>query len=298
MIHGQRKNPNAANKKIYRKLKYGQTEIGRAKTQERKMVIITLLSDFGLSDGYVASMKGVILSISPQTKIIDISHSIGRHDIVTAAFTLASVVDYFPDGTIHLAVVDPEVGTDRRGIIIVSHNSYFVGPDNGVLVPAALRKGIVEVRNISNDSIVRRRVSMTFHGRDIFAPAAAYMATGIEPQEIGSRIEDYVELRIPTPIIKDGVIRGQIIHEDRFGNLITNIDREDLKKINVKNLITVELEGERMTLNLQPSYGYAEKGVLLATIGGNGLLEISVNRGDAAERTGARKGAKISISVA
>jgi len=259
------------------------------------MTVITILSDFGLSDGYVASMKGVILSITPETKIVDISHLIERHDIVAGAFTLASVVDYFPEGTIHVAVVDPGVGTERRGIVIASRRCYFVGPDNGLLVPAALKIGILEVRSISEGKMRLGRISETFHGKDVFAPVAAYLAAGREFREIGPRIEDFVRLQLPKPTIKNGVIVGQIIHRDRFGNLITNIEEENLREIEAGKRIMVELKGRKREIKIQPSYGYGGKGELLATIGGTGFLEISVNQGDASEHTGAGKGSEIRI---
>ncbi len=261
------------------------------------MTIITILSDFGLSDGYVASMKGVILSIFPEVRIVDISHSVERHDIIAGAFLLASVVDYFPKDTVHLAVVDPGVGTERRGIVISSQNCIFVGPDNGLLVPAAQKKGIVEVRSISNKDMILRKLSRTFHGRDIFAPVAAYLAAGEEIEEVGPKIYDYIWLQLPESTVKDGAIKGQIIYRDGFGNLITNILAETLQEINVKESIMVEIRDRKITIKLRPSYGFGEPGELLAIIGGTGLLEISVNQGDASGYTGAEKGTKIRITA-
>ena len=261
------------------------------------MTTITILSDFGLSDGYVASMKGVILSIFPEVRIVDISHLVERHDIITGAFILASVVDYFPKDTVHLAVIDPGVGTQRRGIIITSQNCIFVGPDNGVLVPAAQKKGIVEVRSISNEEMILDHLSRTFHGRDIFAPVAAYLAAGEDTEEVGPKIDDYTWLQLPESTVKDGVIKGQIIHRDGFGNLITNILGETLQEINVKESVLVKIRDRKMSIKLRPSYGFGEPGELLATVGGTGLLEISVNQGDASRYTGASKGTKIRISA-
>jgi len=261
-----------------------------------KLGVITLLSDFGLSDGYVASMKGVILSISPRTRIVDISHLIDRHDIANGAFTLASVVEYFPDGTIHLAVVDPGVGTERRGIVIASRRGYFVGPDNGLLIPAAQETGILQVREVSEDGVGLDKISRTFQGRDVFAPVAAYLATGGDFKKIGPKVEDVVTLQLPKPTVEDKVIIGQIIHQDSFGNLITNIETETLREINVKDIIMVELQEEKWTIRIRPSYGHGEEGEMLATVGGTGFLEISVNQGDASKYTGAGKGEKIRIS--
>ncbi len=261
-----------------------------------KPKVITMLSDFGLSDSYVASMKGVILSVSPQVQIVDISHLVKRHDIIAGAFTLASVVDYFPDRTIHLAVVDPGVGTERRGIAIISSTGYFVGPDNGLLVPAALKTEMLEVRSISEDSMALDRVSRTFHGRDVFAPVAAYLAIGGEFEKIGPRVEDFVRLQLPKPTIEDGSIMGQIIHQDSFGNLITNIGMKTLKEIDAKDTIMIEARDKKWMINVRPTYGHGKQGELLATVGGTGLMEISVNQGDASEHTGAGRGDKIRVS--
>jgi S-adenosylmethionine hydrolase len=261
------------------------------------MTVITILSDFGLSDGYVASMKGVILSIFPEVRIVDISHSIERHDIVAGAFILASVVHYFPKDTVHLAVIDPGVGTQRRGIVITSKNCMFVGPDNGVLVPSANRKGIINVRSISNKEMVLEHPSDTFHGRDIFAPVAAYLASGKEVGAVGPEIDEYIRLQLPESTVRDRVIEGQIIHIDRFGNLITNILKETLQEINVGESIVVEIRDRKSPIKIRSSYGYGEPGELLATVGGTGFLEISVNQGDASRYTGGRKGTKIRISA-
>jgi hypothetical protein len=261
------------------------------------MTIITMLSDFGLSDGYVASMKGVILSSSPEIRIIDISHLIEKYDIISGAFTLASVVDYFPKGTIHLAVVDPGVGTGRRSIAISSSRCTFVGPDNGLLIPAALRTGILEVRSISEEKIEVGKASRTFHGRDIFAPVAAYLARQGTFGDIGPQIEDFIKLRLPKPTITQGMIIGQIIHRDSFGNLITNIEAEALGEINASSQVLIEFNERKMAIKIRPSYGYGEPGELLATVGGTGFLEISVNQGDASKHIGSGKGNEIRISA-
>lgn len=261
------------------------------------MTIITMLSDFGLSDSYAASMKGVILSISPESRIVDISHLIEKYDIIAGAFTLASVVDYLPKGTVHMAVVDPGVGTRRRGIAISSSKCYFVGPDNGLLIPAALRMGILEVRSISEEKIGVGKVSGTFHGRDIFAPVAAHLAREGKFRDIGPRIEDFIRLQLPKPIITQHTIMGQIIHQDSFGNLITNIETEALRKINTGSQIAIEFNDRKMMIKIRPSYGHGEPGELLATVGGTGFLEISVNQGDASKHTGAGKGTEIRVSA-
>jgi len=261
------------------------------------MTIITMLSDFGLSDSYVASMKGVILSISPGSRIVDISHLIDKYDIAAGAFTLASVVDYFPKGTVHLAVVDPGVGTDRRGIAISSPKCYFVGPDNGLLIPAAVKVGIFDVRKIAEEKIEAGKVSRTFHGRDIFAPAAAYLAREGRFADIGPRIKDFMRLQIPKPTITKGVIIGQIIHRDSFGNLITNIEAEAVREIKASSQVVIVLNDRKMAVRIRPSYGYGERGELLATVGGTGFLEISVNQGDASKHTGAVKGTEIRVSA-
>jgi len=257
--------------------------------------IISLLSDFGLRDPYVAEMKAVILSICPNVPIIDISHEIEKFNIRMGAFVLAQAAQYFPEGTIHLAVVDPGVGTARRPIIIEAERSLYVGPDNGLLILAAQNEGIRHVYEIKNQRYALKTVSRTFHGRDIFSPAAAYLAKGEDPSKFGPEIHDPIIPEFSAPKIRKEAILGEIIHIDSFGNLITNISGEKLRSLSISEGITlsVKLGDRKMTLKLCSSYDQAAKKAPLLIIGGTGFLEISVNRGDASKLLNAKIGTPI-----
>lgn len=196
--------------------------------------IVSLLSDFGLRDAYVAEMKAVILTICPQAQIVDVSHQVAKFDVRMGAFVLASTVTYFPKGTVHIAVVDPGVGTERRPIVVKTKRSLFVGPDNGLLVLAAEREGIKHVYAINDVDFMLERVSGTFHGRDVFAPVAARLAMGCSPAEVGPEISDYVVPEYAKPAVKGRTLTGQVLHVDDFGNVITNISARDLNRIKVR----------------------------------------------------------------
>ncbi len=259
--------------------------------------IITLLSDFGLRDPYVAEMKAVILSICPKASIVDISHNIRKYDVRMGAFILARATPYFPNRTIHVAVVDPGVGTARRPIIIETKRSTCVGPDNGLLMLSAQKEGISHIYNIANSKYTLKQVSRTFHGRDIFSPVAAYLARGVPPSEFGPEISDLVKPSFLEPKIEPGRIEGEAIYIDDFGNIVTNIDSENLKKIGVKegNKIAMKIGGKETALILCRAYGEAALNVPLAIIGSSGFLEVSVNQGDASRVFKVAEGAKVII---
>ena len=262
-----------------------------------KRPIIALLSDFGLKDPYVAEMKAVILSICPEARIIDITHQIEKFNIRMGAFILASASQYFPKGTIHVAVVDPGVGTARRAIIVETSNSLFVGPDNGLLLMAAEKQGIKHVYEIRNRRYMLPRVSRTFHGRDIFAPAAAYLANGVSPKKFGPEIKDYIVPEYAKPIIKRGKIMGEILHIDDFGNLITNIPEEFLSEMGMAegDSVRVTFGDKSFEFKICRAYGEVNKGKPLAIIGSHNFLEFSVNLGSAAEYFGLKVGNKFRL---
>ena len=212
--------------------------------------MITLTSDFGLKDHYVAEMKGVILTINPKTTIVDITHDIEKFNIRMAAFMLASAAPYFPENTVHLAVVDPEVGTNRRAILIHTKKSFFVGPDNGILVLAAQRQGIRKVYQLTNPKLMLPKISSTFHGRDIFAPAAAYLEKSIQPAEFGPEIKDLIQPEFASIDRSGDSIIGEVMHIDNFGNIITNINEKDIQ--NKGKIVTVELP----QVSLKLTFGY------------------------------------------
>ena len=260
------------------------------------MRIITLLTDFGSKDPYVAQMKGVILSIAKDVEIVDISHEIYPQNIEQGAFLLYISIPYFPEGSIHVAVVDPGVGTSRRGIVIDCGDYMLVGPDNGLLVPAAKRSKGFKVYEISNKRYLLDKITYTFHGRDVFAPVSAYLSNGIDPEEMGREIIDYVDLDLEFGKVRGERIEGKILHVDRFGNLITNIDENLIKRyVGYGEELDIVIRGKKYKARFLRSYGYSREKEMLLTIGGNGFLEVSVNKGSASENVGANIGDKITL---
>lgn len=268
-------------------------------SEMKTVPIITLLSDFGLKDPYVAEMKAVILFICPEARIVDISHEIEKFNVRMGGFILASATPYFPANTIHLAVVDPRVGTKRRPIIVETKRSLYVGPDNGVLMLAARKESIRHVYHVSNRQFMLAKVSRTFHGRDIFAPAAAHLAKGRVPSDFGSEIKDYVLPKFTKPHVRKAKLLGEVLHIDDFGNLITNIAMKDLEKMGVSegSIIHVELKGKPLQLKLCSAYGDVSGKKPLAIIGSSDFLEISVNQGDASKKFNASIGDRILVCL-
>ena len=245
--------------------------------------IVTITTDFGLKDHYAGAMKGVILGINPGAVITDVTHAIEKFNIIEAAFKLRSFYSYFPEGTVHLVVVDPGVGGPRRPIAIQAHGYYFVGPDNGVFSFLFGLEDECKVIEITNRKYMLETVSSTFHGRDIFAPAAAHLSMGVGIDELGESVTSPETLEIPEPDVRSGEILGVVIYEDSFGNLVTNIPSE---MIQVGSIVYVD----RMRIErIVSSYGGAGKGDLLAIIGSSGLLEISVNQGSASKMMGTNR---------
>jgi len=263
-----------------------------------KTPIVTLLSDFGLRDPYVAEMKAVILTICPEARIIDVSHAIDKFNIKMGAFELASATRYFQKGTIHVAVVDPGVGTERRALLVETKRAFYVGPDNGLLMLAAQRDEIRHVYVITNPKLVLSRVSSTFHGRDMFAPAAAHLANGKAPAEFGPEISDYVVPKFAKPLLKAGVLSGEILHIDDFGNIITNIRGKDLEKIGIipKRLLSVRLKNKPWRMRFCTAYGEVSLKTALALIGSHDFFEIAVNQGNAAKKFSVKVGDVVAVS--
>jgi S-adenosylmethionine hydrolase len=258
--------------------------------------IVTLTTDFGLKDPYVAEMKAVILSISPSATIVDITHQIGKFDIRMGAYVLASAVPYFPRGSIHVAVVDPGVGTKGQPIIVQSKQGCFVGPDNGVLALAARNEDIVRIHKIANQKLMLPKVSNTFHGRDIFAPAAAYLTKGVSLAEFGSEINKLVRPEFAKTVRRKGMLVGEVVHIDDFGNVITNFGRGELESMEIKHTINIKLKKVRLRLKLCKAYADVPKERPLALIGSHDFLEISVNQGSAAEVFKIKSGDKVILS--
>ncbi len=262
------------------------------------MPIITLLSDFGLRDPYMAEMKAVILSICPEATIVDISHEIRKFDVRMGAFILASAAPYFPAGTIHVAVVDPGVGTKRRPIIVQTNRSFYVGPDNGLLILSARKEGILHAYHITSRGYMLTKISRTFHGRDIFSCAAAHLAKGVHPQKFGPEIHDYAMPEFAKPHLKEGELFGEIMHVDDFGNAVTNVSERDLKDMGISegNFLQVKVGNKTLKLKLCSAYGEVPKRSPLAIIGSSNFLELSVNQGNASKVFGLKIGNHIRVS--
>jgi S-adenosylmethionine hydrolase len=260
-----------------------------------KRAIITLLTDFGLSDHYVAAMKGVILGISPEAQLIDISHQIDAFRIEDAAFTLGQAWPCFPPGTIHLVVVDPGVGSSRRALLVEAGRHRFVGPDNGVLTFPMDRDPRHKSREITAVRYFRQPVSRTFHGRDIFAPVAGHLAAGVSPARFGKRVSDPVRLDFGVPVSTgDGKWRGKILRIDHYGNVITSFVWEKFGEIELRPF---ELRiGTHVVLQFHPNYAVAPVGIPILLRGSSGYYEISINQGDAARHLEAEPGAEMELT--
>jgi len=258
--------------------------------------VITITTDFGIKDAYVGVMKGVILSINPYAQLVDITHEIEPGNILEAAFLLKDAYEYFPKATVHLVVVDPGVGGKRRPIAIKAGKFFFVGPDNGLFWPIISDNKDILIVHLTNRKYFLEDISSTFHGRDIFAPVAAYISKGVHLLDMGVSINDPVRLEIKRPMLLKNQIVGSVIRVDRFGNLITNISEKDIIEC-FGRLSGLEVEiGGRKIREISKTYSDVPRGQLLALIGSSGFLEISVNRGSAYELFGKEaKGLKVYI---
>jgi S-adenosylmethionine hydrolase len=259
--------------------------------------IITLTTDFGLQDPYAAEIKATILGVCPSAAIVDITHEIEKFNIRMGAYVLASAAPYFPKGTIHLAVVDPGVGTRRHPVLIQTQRGFFIGPDNGLLILAAGNQGIKSIHEITNPQLMLPRVSSTFHGRDVFAPAAAHLANGVHPAEFGPEICDAVKPEFTKVMLRKDVLVGEVLHVDNFGNIITNIGEKEIASIRMKDVVNVELSNQKLKLKLCKAYGEAKPQEPLALIGSHNYLEIALNQGDAAAEFKTKPGGKIKLSL-
>jgi hypothetical protein len=261
-----------------------------------KRPIITLLTDFGTKDHYVASMKGAILSINPQCVLIDITHQVNPQDIEEAAFILANTYAYFPKGTIHLSVVDPGVGGMRKPVLVVTPHYFFVGPDNGLFTLVAQREKIKQVVVLNRKKYFLPKISGTFHGRDVFAPVAAHLSLGVKPNAFGYEIKSPKELVARRPFVKKRKLFGEIVHIDTFGNVISNIDDEKLFRFLKSRPFTIRV-GKRVISGLEKGYSEGKKGEPIALLGSGGFLEISVREGNAQKMLKLKRGDSIVIST-
>ena len=260
--------------------------------------VVTLLTDYGLRDSYVAELKGAILRINSELMLVDISHSVDSYDIREGAFHLARSVKYFPDDTIHVAVVDPGVGGKRSSLIFETSKAYLVGPDNGLLAPAAERLGVKKIYKITDRSLLPKRISDVFDGRDTFGPVAAYLSRGEPPRSFGQETDEYVRFSAySTPPMLDGVIKASVIHIDSFGNLITNITYEMLEelRITIGSQMTLTVGDKTFKVPYVRSFSAVPVGELLALVAGGGYLEISVNMGNAQNKLSINRDEKIRL---
>jgi len=253
--------------------------------------IVTLLSDFGLQDGYAASMKGVILDICPNARLVDISHLIAPQNVRSGAFVLYASYQYFPHGTVHLAVVDPGVGTERGAIAIRTGSSFFVGPDNGLFSLILKKETEWEARRLENPQFRRSPLSSTFHGRDLFAPAAAHLARGVHFHTLGPPC-DPISAQWREPVIAKGEVIGEVIHIDRFGDAITNVPSEVLEKLGPPDKWETTA-GKSVISSIQQTYGRRKAGEPLVLTGSTGFVEIAVNQGNAASELGLAPGTRV-----
>jgi S-adenosylmethionine hydrolase len=259
---------------------------------------ITLTTDFGLKDPYVAEIKAVVLNVCPAATIVDISHEIAKFNVRMGAYILASASPYFPKGTIHVVVVDPGVGTKRKPILIQTRQACFVGPDNGILTLAAGNQSIEHVYEIANQKLMLPRISGTFHGRDVFAPVAAHLANGTPPADFGPQTHRIVTPDFTKVIKKKNMLIGEVLYTDSFGNIITNINEKKLASTKIQKTVSVKLGKTRLKLKLCRSYAEARAQEPLALIGSHNFLEIAMNQGNASKAFNVNAGEKVALARA
>lgn len=255
--------------------------------------IITLTTDFGLQDQYVSAMKAVILGLKPDVRLVDISHQIPAQDIMAGAWVIKNSAFLFPKNTVHVVVIDPGVGTERKPIVLQVEDQIFVGPDNGIF-SLFYKEYNCKAYELNKEEFWRKERSRTFHGRDIFAPVAAHLSNGVSPKEMGKPISELVTYHWAVPIgDKDG-IQGWVVHIDRFGNLITNISEKLIEDKVGRRKVRIYV-GNTVIDHLVNTFGDVDDGDPAAFIGSSGMLEIGINKGNAAELLGVYKGAQISV---
>ena len=261
--------------------------------------MITFTTDFGLTEHYVGAMKGVVFSINPAVQVVDITNAVQSFDILDGAMAIAQSYSFFPKDTVHVVIVDPGVGGQRRPIVAHAGQYVFVAPDNGVLSLVYEREERISVRHITADHYFRQPVSNTFHGRDIFAPVAAYRSKGVEAVKFGEEISDYVRFAAPKPkAAGPNAWKGVVLKTDKFGNLITNITPNDVPQIFDGSSPAFKMTaGKAEVTKLYPSYSAGQPGELFAVLGSTGFLEISANKDSAARLAGANRGSEVNLVI-
>jgi len=258
--------------------------------------IITLTTDYGLNDHLVGTLKGVILKINPEATIVDITHSVAPFDLLDGALSIGSAYAYFPARTIHVVVVDPGVGTERRPLLVTANNQYYVAPDNGVLSMIFEREEDTVVRHITAEHYYLQPVSKTFHGRDIFAPVAAWLSKGWQTASMGEEITDFKKFAMPKPKSADGVVKGIVMRVDAFGNLITNFRVEDLPESALTNGELNLQVGTQAVSRMVPTFASGNAGEAVAYVGSSGFVEIAVNKGNASRTLSIGRGTAVVLT--
>ncbi len=260
-------------------------------------MLITLLTDFGTADYFVAAMKGVILSIDGEARIVDITHEIPPQNIQAGAFTLLAAYQSFPAETVHVAVVDPGVGSNRRPILVSGGGHFFVGPDNGLFSYIYERHAEARVFHLTREEYFRPTVSATFHGRDVFAPIAGALSKGIQPEQLGDEIADYIRLpQLKLKLLGGNIVEASIIHVDRFGNCITNLTPDDITEAMIAAGVSLLINGRKIT-SFRRFFAEekASPGELFAIWGSAGYLEVAAYRASAAQLLGVERGQSVKV---
>jgi S-adenosyl-L-methionine hydrolase (adenosine-forming) len=258
--------------------------------------IITLTTDYGTNDHLVGVLKGVILRINPDVQIVDITHGVTPFDLLDGATTIANAYPYFPPRTIHVVVVDPGVGTERRPLIVSGQNQYFLAPDNGVLSGVYEKEQNFVVRHLTAEHYFLHPVSKTFHGRDVFAAVAGWLSKNWQPGSMGEEITDFKRFALPRPKEADGLLKGVVLKVDSFGNLITNFREEDLPAVAIeKGVINLQV-GSHAVSKLVPTFAHGAAGEAIAYVGSSGNLEIGVNKGSASKTLGLGRGTPVLLN--
>ena len=259
--------------------------------------IITLTTDYGTKDHLVGAMKGVILKIQPEAQIVDINHNVLPYDVLDGALSIGAAYRYFPARTVHVVVVDPGVGTPRRPIIATINNQYFVAPDNGVLSVVYGREDPILVHHITSDHYYLKPVSATFHGRDIFAPVAAWLTKNWQTEAFGEVVEDFTKFAVPKPKAQSGALRGAVLRVDHFGNLMTNFTPEDVPEPMRKPCSITMSVGGKPVKKMVETFADGPVDEAVAVFGSSGFLEIALNKGNAAAALGATRGAEVILKL-
>lgn len=259
--------------------------------------IVTLTTDFGINDHFVGTMKGVILSINPEARIVDICNAVQSFDVLDGALTIAQAYRYFPRDTVHLVIIDPGVGTTRRPILVTTANHIFLAPDNGVLSLIYEREERVSVREINAEHYFLQPVSHTFHGRDVFAAVAGHLSKGVEVAKLGDEITDFVRFTAPRPKpLSDKLTKGVVLKVDKFGNLVTNITPNDVPQLFQPEPPPFKiLVGKHEITTMKLAYAQGTPGEVFGILGSMGYLEIAANRGAATQMVGAGKGSEVGV---